>query len=87
MDSHVYQGYQIPPHYDSLIAKLVIHGDTREECLQRARRALHEYVITGVNTLLPLHCDLAKAVDVVSGDYDIHWLEKWLASRLQDEAA
>ena len=87
VDSHVYQGYQIPPHYDSLIAKLVVYGDTREECLQRARRALHEYVITGVNTLLPLHCDLAEADDVVSGEYDIHWLEKWLAARLQEEAA
>jgi len=87
VDSHMYQGYQIPPHYDSLIAKLVVHGDNREQCLQRARRALHEYVITGVNTLLPLHRDLAEAEEVMNGDYDIHWLEKWLALKTQPEAA
>jgi acetyl-CoA carboxylase biotin carboxylase subunit len=87
IDSPMYQGYQIPPHYDSLIAKLVVHGDTREECLQRVRRALHEYVITGVNTLLPLHRELAEAGDIVHGDYDIHWLSKWLALKLHQEAA
>jgi acetyl-CoA carboxylase biotin carboxylase subunit len=87
VDSAMYQGYQIPPHYDSLIAKLIVYGDTREECLQRARRALHEYVITGANTLLPLHRDLAMAPDVIKGDYDIHWLEKWLALKTQEEAA
>jgi acetyl-CoA carboxylase biotin carboxylase subunit len=87
VDSHMYQGYSIPPHYDSLIAKLVVHGDNREECLHRARRALHEYVITGVNTLLPLHRALAETEEVMNGDYDIHWLEKWLASKAQAEAA
>jgi len=87
VDSPLYQGYQIPPHYDSLIAKLIVHGDTREECIRRVRRALHEYVITGVNTLLPLHRELAEAADVVKGDYDIHWLEKWLALKIQKEAA
>lgn len=87
IDSPVYQGYQIPPYYDSLIAKLIIHGNTREECLLKARRALHEYVITGVNTLLPLHQDLAEAEDVVKGNYDIHWLEKWLQNKKAEEAA
>ncbi len=87
VDSAMYQGYQIPPHYDSLIAKLIVYGDTREECLQRVRRALHEYVITGVNTLLPLHRDLAMAPDVIKGNYDIHWLEKWLALKAQEKAA
>jgi len=87
VDSPMYQGYQIPPHYDSLISKLIVHGETREECLKRARRALHEYVITGVNTLLPLHCELAESEDVVQGDYDIHWLEKWLALKEKKEAA
>lgn len=87
VDSPMYQGYQIPPHYDSLIAKLIVYGDTREECIQRTRRALHEYVITGVNTLLPLHRDLAEAEDVTQGEYDIHWLEKWLALKVQDAAA
>ncbi|MBY0501937.1 MAG: acetyl-CoA carboxylase biotin carboxylase subunit [Alphaproteobacteria bacterium] len=87
VDSPMYQGYQIPPHYDSLIAKLIVHGDTREECLHRVRRALHEYVITGVNTLLPLHRELADDCDISKGDYDIHWLEKWLALKAQEEAA
>lgn len=87
VDSAMYQGYQIPPHYDSLIAKLIVHGDTREDCLKRVRRALHEYVITGVNTLLPLHRVLAEEGDVVKGEYDIHWLEKWLSLKEQKEAA
>ncbi len=87
VDSAMYQGYKIPPHYDSLIAKLIVYGDTREECLARVRRALQEYAITGVNTLLPLHRELAEAADVISGDYDIHWLEKWLAAKAQSEAA
>ena len=87
VDSAVYQGYSIPPHYDSLIGKLVVYGDNREECLQRLRRALHEYVITGVQTLLPLHRQLSMAGDVIKGEYDIHWLQKWLALRIQEEAA
>ncbi len=87
VDSALYQGYKIPSHYDSLIAKLIVYGDTREECIKRAQRALHEYVITGVNTLLPLHRELAEAQDVIKGEYDIHWLEKWLALKSQQEAA
>lgn len=87
VDSPMYQGYQIPPHYDSLIAKLVVHGETREDCLKRMQRALHEYVITGINTLLPLHSALAEAEEVLKGEYDIHWLEKWLARKEQKEAA
>lgn len=87
VDSSMYQGYQIPPHYDSLISKLIVYGDNREECLQRVRRTLHEYVITGINTLLPLHRDLSEAADVIKGDYDIHWLEKRLSLKMQEEAA
>ncbi len=87
IDSSMYQGYQVLPHYDSLIAKLIVHGSNREECLKRVSRALHEYVITGINTLLPLHCELAEAEDVIKGDYDIHWLEKWLALKANKEAA
>ena len=87
IDSSMYQGYQVLPHYDSLIAKLIVHGANREECLKRVSRALHEYVITGINTLLPLHCELAEAEDVIKGDYDIHWLEKWLALKANKEAA
>ena len=78
IDSHLYQGYQVPPHYDSLVAKLVVYGDTREECLMRVKRALKEYVIGGIDTLMPLHLKLAEDLDVLKGDYDIHWLEKKL---------
>lgn len=79
VDSHMYQGYSVPPHYDSMVAKLIAHGKTREECIRRIERALDEYVIGGIKTLLPLHRKLAKEPDVISGQYDIHWLEKNLA--------
>ena len=78
IDSHLYQGYSIPPHYDSLVAKLVVYGDTREECLMRVERALREYVIDGIDTILPLHLMLANDPDIQRGEYDIHWLEKKL---------
>jgi acetyl-CoA carboxylase biotin carboxylase subunit len=78
VDSHIYAGYRMPPHYDSLAAKLIIHADDREQCIARVRRAIDEYVITGIKTLLPLHRRLADAPAVISGDYDIHWLENWL---------
>jgi acetyl-CoA carboxylase biotin carboxylase subunit len=79
VDSHMYQGYSVPPYYDSMVAKLIAHGKTREECIKRIERALNEYVIGGIKTLLPLHQKLVKEQDVISGDYDIHWLEKNLA--------
>lgn len=79
VDSHLYQGYSIPPHYDSLVAKLVAYGDTRQECLARIQRALKEYVITGIHTTIPLHQRLVVEPDIQSGDYTIHWLEKKLA--------
>ncbi|HLD95429.1 MAG TPA: acetyl-CoA carboxylase biotin carboxylase subunit [Alphaproteobacteria bacterium] len=79
VDSHLYQGYSIPPYYDSLVSKLIIYGDTREECLMRAHRALSEYVIDGIQTIIPLHKKLVKDPDIISGTYDIHWLEKTLA--------
>jgi len=78
VDSGVYQGYKIPPYYDSLIGKLIVHGRTRPECLQRLSRALDEFVVDGVKTTLPLFRKLIKEPDVISGDYDIHWLEKYL---------
>jgi len=78
VDSGVYQGYKIPPYYDSLIGKLIVHGRNRPECLQRLNRALDEFVIDGVKTTLPLFRKLIKEPDVISGDYDIHWLEKYL---------
>ena len=79
IDSHVYQGYTIPPHYDSLIGKLIVHGKTRGECLMRLRRALDEYVVDGIDTTLPLFRALVREPDIINGDYHIHWLEQYLA--------
>jgi acetyl-CoA carboxylase biotin carboxylase subunit len=79
VDSALYQGYTVPPNYDSLVAKLVVHGTSRNECLMRLRRALEEYVITGIETTIPLHQRLVAASDFIDGDYDIHWLERFLA--------
>ncbi len=81
VDSGVYQGYKIPPHYDSLIGKLIVHARTREECLRRLSRALDEFVIEGVETTIPLFRDLVTNADMQTGDYDIHWLEKYLAAK------
>ncbi len=86
IDSALYAGYQIPPHYDSLIAKLIVHGQNREECLHRLRRAMEEYVIGGIKTTLPLHRDLASHPDIIAGEYDIHWLEKMLTEELKKAA-
>ncbi|WEX07077.1 acetyl-CoA carboxylase biotin carboxylase subunit [Chelativorans sp. AA-79] len=82
VDSAVYSGYRIPPYYDSLIGKLIVHGRNRVECMMRLRRALDEFVVDGINSTLPLFRDLVGNVDVANGDYDIHWLENYLA---QDE--
>ncbi|EME71427.1 acetyl-CoA carboxylase biotin carboxylase subunit [Paramagnetospirillum caucaseum] len=79
VDSGLYAGYRIPPHYDSMIAKLIVYGNTRNEALMRLKRALGEYVIEGVKTTLPLHNRLVQDADFVNGDYDIHWLEKFVA--------
>jgi len=78
VDSGIYQGYRIPPYYDSLIGKLIVHGKTRNECLMRLRRALSEFVIDGIETTIPLFNDLIHQPDIVNGIYDIHWLEKYL---------
>ncbi|GHF27383.1 acetyl-CoA carboxylase biotin carboxylase subunit [Kordiimonas sediminis] len=78
-DSAVYTGYNIPPYYDSMIGKLIVSGYTREGCILRLRRALEEYVIEGVTTTIPLHQTLIDNEDFRAGDYDIHWLEKFLA--------
>jgi len=78
VDSALYDGYRVPPHYDSMIAKLIVHGTNRNECLLRLRRALEEFVIGGVDTTLPLHRRLIAQPDFINGDYDIHWLEKFL---------
>jgi acetyl-CoA carboxylase biotin carboxylase subunit len=78
VDSAVYQGYRIPPHYDSLVGKLIVHGRTRNECLMRLRRALDEFVIDGIDTTLPLFRTLVRNPDIQNGLYDIHWLEAFL---------
>jgi len=81
VDSALYAGYRIPPHYDSLIAKLIVFGDDREQCRMRLKRALEEYVITGVKTTIPLHQALLDDPDFIAGDYSIKWLERWLTAR------
>ena len=78
VDSAAYQGYVIPPNYDSLIGKLIVHGNTRNECLMRLRRALDEFVVAGVDTTLPLFRALVRDADIQNGQYDIHWLEHFL---------
>lgn len=75
VDSHMYQGYHVPPYYDSMIAKLITHAATREECIARMKRALQEYVITGIKTSIPLHLKLVDNKAILEGNYDIHWLE------------
>ncbi len=78
MDSHIYDGYSIPPYYDSLIAKLIVHAPDRSAALARLNRSLDELVVDGIDTTTPLHRALLEEPDILSGDYDIHWLEKWL---------
>ncbi|MGB0507939.1 MAG: acetyl-CoA carboxylase biotin carboxylase subunit, partial [Pikeienuella sp.] len=78
MDSGIYAGYSIPPYYDSLIGKLIVHGSTRERALKRLERALAEMVVEGVDCTAPLFEALLNEPDVQSGNYNIHWLEKWL---------
>jgi acetyl-CoA carboxylase biotin carboxylase subunit len=79
IDSAVYQGYTIPPYYDSLVGKLIVHGKTRGECLMRLKRALDELVVDGIETTLPLFRALARETDIIDGNYHIHWLEQFLA--------
>ena len=80
VDSALYAGYTVPPYYDSMVAKLVVHGSSREECLMRLKRSLDEFVIDGVPTTLPLHRRLVEAPDFAAGRYDIHWLERFVDS-------
>ncbi len=79
VDSALYSGYVVPPHYDSLVAKLIVHGATREECIMRLRRSLGEMVIGGIETTIPLHQRLIAEPDFASAAYDIHWLERLVA--------
>ena len=84
VDSALYAGYRIPPYYDSMIAKLIVYGATREGCLMRLRRALEEFVVLGPQTTIPLHHDLIEQPDFQNGDYSIKWLERWLATKAED---
>jgi acetyl-CoA carboxylase biotin carboxylase subunit len=79
VDSAVYQGYDIPPFYDSLVGKLIVHGKTRNECILRLKRALDEFVVDGIETTLPLFRTLVRNQDIIDGNYHIHWLEQFLA--------
>lgn len=83
MDSALYDGYKIPPYYDSLIGKLIVHGRDRNEALARLHRALGELIVDGVDTTLPLFDALLNEPDIQSGGYNIHWLERWLETNLQ----
>jgi len=78
VDSALYDGYSIPPYYDSLIGKLIVHGRDRHEALARLNRALGELIVDGVDTTIPLFTALLAEKDIHDGGYNIHWLEKWL---------
>ena len=78
LDSAIYAGYVIPPYYDSLAGKLIVHGRDRTECIARLRRCLGEMVVGGIETTIPLFQDLLHDPDILAGDYNIHWLEKWI---------
>jgi acetyl-CoA carboxylase biotin carboxylase subunit len=81
LDSALYAGYAIPPYYDSLAGKLIVHGRDRTECIARLRRALGEMVVGGIETTIPLFQDLLEEPDILAGTYDIHWLERWIKAQ------
>ena len=87
VDSGLYAGYKIPPYYDSMIAKLIVYGRTRQGCIMRLKRALEEFVVQGVKTTIPLHQALLDQPDFLSGEYTIKWLEQWLAELEAEEKA
>jgi acetyl-CoA carboxylase biotin carboxylase subunit len=78
LDSAIYDGYVIPPYYDSLIAKLIVHAEDRPTALSRLKRALGELIVDGVDTTIPLFNSLLNNEDIIKGNYNIHWLENWL---------
>ncbi len=81
VDSALYAGYTVPPYYDSLIAKIIVHGNSRNECLLRLKRALDEYVIGGIETTIPLHRRLVADAEFIDGHYDVNWLERFVEGR------
>jgi acetyl-CoA carboxylase biotin carboxylase subunit len=84
MDSALYDGYTIPPYYDSLIAKLIVHGRSRDEALARLDRALSELIVDGIDTTIPLFHALLQERDILEGHYNIHWLETWLDREMRE---
>lgn len=85
VDSEIYSGYTIPPFYDSMIAKLIVHGKSRNSALMRLRRALDEFVVVGVNTTIPLLQDIISQAEFIDGQYDNHWLEEYMENREKNE--
>ncbi|MGI8611821.1 MAG: acetyl-CoA carboxylase biotin carboxylase subunit, partial [Sphingomicrobium sp.] len=81
VDSGLYTGYRVPPYYDSMIAKLIVYGSTRESCIMRLRRALEEFLVEGMKTTIPLHQQIVRDEEFLRGDYTIKWLEKWLEQK------
>jgi acetyl-CoA carboxylase biotin carboxylase subunit len=81
LDSALYTGYSIPPYYDSLAGKLIVHGRDRAECIARLKRSLGEMVVAGIETTIPLFQDLLVEPDIIKGDYHIHWLEQWIKAQ------
>jgi acetyl-CoA carboxylase biotin carboxylase subunit len=87
LDSALYAGYSIPPFYDSLVGKLIVHGRDREEAVARALRCLNEMVVSGIDTNIPLFQELLTNPDIIAGDYNIHWLERWMKQQQAQTAA
>ncbi|MFN3523057.1 MAG: acetyl-CoA carboxylase biotin carboxylase subunit [Phenylobacterium sp.] len=87
LDSALYAGYSIPPYYDSLAGKLIVHGRDRDECIARLNRCLGEMVVGGIETTIPLFQDLLVNPDILAGRYDIHWLERWMKAQAAEGAA
>ena len=86
VDSGLYQGYRVPPYYDSMIGKLIVYGSNRDSCIRRLRRALEEFVVEGMKTTIPLHQRLVRDEDFLAGNYTIKWLEQWLAQQHESSA-
>ena len=81
VDSHVYTNYFVPPNYDSMVGKIIVHGDTREQAMARMRTALAEMVVEGISTNIPLHRELMVDAKFMNGGTNIHYLEQWLDER------
>ena len=80
VDSALYAGYVVPPYYDSMVAKLIVHAPTRADAIARLRRALEEFAVSGIQTTIPLHQRIVEDVTFQAGDYTIHWLERFVAA-------